>query len=678
MEIKQKEKELFNLKKTKLNNIRKTLKSEYFGIDNIIDEVIDNLESWYIFPKYSQKPKIINLWGMTGVGKTSLINRIIELLEINEKYYKFDLSQENGLKNRFIETIVHNQGNSPVILFDEFQNIKTINEENKEIEKSSTNIIWELLDSGKINILPNSYSRIYGIISFYERLLEFTNNNHIEVKNGIVVGGNTEQFKNEFYNHYNEEIKSEQLFLVPTNIHFEFSYLFSDVLGTDMMRSKLRKLNLYETLNLIEKGINKSKEPITYDYSDSLIFIAGNLDELYRFSSNMNPDIDCDLYHEKSKLLTITDVKKSLLKRFRSEQISRLGNNHIIYPALSSKNYKDIINYNLNNFKEFFKEKFDIEIYFKDSVKNIIYNESVFPLQGTRPILSTIENNIKSLTSEIISDIYEKDHNIDSIKWIYDDENFYIDFISNEKIIFTKNYKVKIKTNKLREPKKDDRQSLVSLHESGHIVASIFSLNICPKNAYSNTANNDGGFTTIIKPEWTTFNLIKNDIITKYGGYVAEKLIFGEEKLSTGSVSDISSLSSLAKSLYTDLGMIEKTPYKIGNQKLYNQTITKELKNVKLENLLEVCYNECINIIKNNETLLLKLTEYLIKNNKIEENKIKEFTEKYSNWDVPKWKTKDNYHGFKNIIENKLKNLKTNDLKIDTKEVNSISLNIKK
>lgn len=77
----------------KLSQVKAQLKKEFIGIDEVIDKVIESITSWYLIPEMNDRLVIVNLWGLTGTGKTSLVNRLIELLEIN-KYLYLDLGEK--------------------------------------------------------------------------------------------------------------------------------------------------------------------------------------------------------------------------------------------------------------------------------------------------------------------------------------------------------------------------------------------------------------------------------------------------------------------------------------------------------------------------------------------------------------------------------------------------------
>ena len=62
---------VFNLKNQRLSEIAAQLKNEFIGIDSIIDQLIYAVKPWYLAAELQESPLVINLWGMTGVGKTS-------------------------------------------------------------------------------------------------------------------------------------------------------------------------------------------------------------------------------------------------------------------------------------------------------------------------------------------------------------------------------------------------------------------------------------------------------------------------------------------------------------------------------------------------------------------------------------------------------------------------------
>jgi len=80
-------------KKKRLEDVRQKLKTEFFGLDAVIDQLIDLTGSWYCFPEIQEKPLVINLWGMTGTGKSSLVNRFVSLTGFDDAHYRFDMGE---------------------------------------------------------------------------------------------------------------------------------------------------------------------------------------------------------------------------------------------------------------------------------------------------------------------------------------------------------------------------------------------------------------------------------------------------------------------------------------------------------------------------------------------------------------------------------------------------------
>src|SRR5574343_824203 len=179
----------------------------------------------------------------------------------------------------------------------------------------------------------------------------------------------------------------------------------------------LSKLNARETIDFLFKVLQLGRRPSSKNFNKSLIFILGNIDEAYTMSGNFSADIDADQFHELSLKITVPKVKKALRDRFRDEQIARLGNIHIIYPALNKKSYQRIIKMALEKTATKLSELLFIEFEFDSSLEKQIYKDGVFPTQGVRPIFTTIQQIFKSKLSLFLSEMLTKNQMISKLKF---------------------------------------------------------------------------------------------------------------------------------------------------------------------------------------------------------------------------------------------------------------------
>ena len=121
--------EIISQKQEQLNAASKALKKEFFGIDNTIDQIIEAVSSWFLFPNIQRRPVIVNLWGLTGVGKSSLISQLTNLLGFKSKHYRFDLGEKSAndwvIKRNLTEIFSRANGFPVILTFDEFQHART-------------------------------------------------------------------------------------------------------------------------------------------------------------------------------------------------------------------------------------------------------------------------------------------------------------------------------------------------------------------------------------------------------------------------------------------------------------------------------------------------------------------------------------------------------------------------
>ena len=94
---------------------------------------------------------------MTGVGKTSLIQRMSELLSIGDNLFRFDIgdysSGDSKLRSDFSQKLKSSENKPIILMFDEFQIGRTISEDESEIDRNGLRALWDLLDTGKISII---------------------------------------------------------------------------------------------------------------------------------------------------------------------------------------------------------------------------------------------------------------------------------------------------------------------------------------------------------------------------------------------------------------------------------------------------------------------------------------------------------------------------------------------
>ncbi|MDU1906559.1 MAG: hypothetical protein E6772_17465 [Dysgonomonas sp.] len=635
-------------KRRVLDNAIKQLKQEFIGIDSVIDQITTAITSWYFFPEMQERPVIINLWGLTGIGKTSLVKRLVQLIDFDKQYYRFDLGESSGeyfdIQDSFRDIQQNSDGTPFIIGLDEFQLARTINEDQEEVDRATIRSIWDLLDSGKFDVI--SFGYYVGSLSKLIKRLNLAIIQGIQVKNGIVTS-DQELFKELVYSHYDpkeEKDEDEVIFFVPdsdlNNVYEVANQLFLNKMA---VRKKLNELDGEETLDFLAGLYKEALKPRTVDCTKSLIFVMGNLDEVYTMSRNFNPDMSADEFHRQSREITITEVKNSLLNRFRSEQIARLGNNHIIYPSFNQESFYKIIRLELDKVKKKIMDIYNLTIEFGEDIEKLVYAEGVYPTQGTRPLFTTVYQIINTRLGKILEEIYFGGVDVDNVQFSIgkqpaekDCTTIQINFIKDEKVVHYITDNQLLVLGKLRQEKQNDEQAIIAVHESGHAILSSILMKTIPESVFSVTADSASSGFVLTRPEWNYISRkeIINRLAVLLGGWVAEKIIFGEENVTIGSSSDLSNATKLAINAVYSCGM-GSTRVAFGNENTNStppfifdkneESVNNEAKEwlMKAENLAE-------DTLLKQKRLLIKMADYLSDKRTMDKEMIKEFVGQYS------------------------------------------------
>ncbi|HNF26502.1 MAG TPA: AAA family ATPase, partial [Leptospiraceae bacterium] len=143
-------------RKKNLEFVRTELKDHFVGIDFIIDSLLDYIQIWYLMPEILTRPIIVNLWGMTGVGKTDLVRRLVKLLDYTDRFCEIELSNiDETSYHTSVSSVLSrnklNDGRPCIVLFDEIQRFNTKDHDGNPLPQAKFTDFWELLSDGRLS-----------------------------------------------------------------------------------------------------------------------------------------------------------------------------------------------------------------------------------------------------------------------------------------------------------------------------------------------------------------------------------------------------------------------------------------------------------------------------------------------------------------------------------------------
>jgi cell division protease FtsH len=179
----------------------------------------------------------------------------------------------------------------------------------------------------------------------------------------------------------------------------------------------------------------------------------------------------------------------------------------------------------------------------------------------------------------------------------------------------------------------DHERKITAYHEAGHAIVGhvlpdsdpVHKVTIIPRGA-------TGGVTWFLPPEDRSYKNIyelKDVLARAMGGRIAEKLIFGEDAVTTGASSDLKNVASLAKGMILEEGMGKETRnlvfpeeatgyYTISTGKPYSEK-TAELIDKEIKALSDEAAKRAEAVLKANKTVLDRLANALLEKETLEE-----------------------------------------------------------
>ena len=530
---------------THLDQIKIQLKSEFIGLEEIIDQFIDAVIPWCTMGESQTRPLVVNLWGMTGVGKTSLVKRFLELWNKEESVIHFNMGSRSYSRDLLgsLEKMFSISGKPCVIIFDEFQHAKTLGELGKELENPMDRMIWQLLDDGKFLFTKNWFEteEMNELIAGLELCLD----RGVKVEKGKVIHG--WKFYKDIMSISERQSKSgdpeSRYFLTNSHLNLLFGLVKEEFKFLPLFKDYIFQLDGEEILKLARKIEKKSCSSREMDFSKSLILVVGNLDEAFDMSHFVSADHNPDNFYLESKKITFSKIKEGLKERFRMEEIARLGNIHLIYPALNSQVFREFIDKELKEISARFNKSINCSLEYSASVKNTLFEEGVTASQGFRPLRSTIRYLIESSLASIF------------YKMTFDyPQQALVDMEEDELIVKINGIVEGRKTLHLpiRESKRKKMApqtlAITAVHEAGHALVYAAVFGKLPKMTTITSSDYfSGGFVEGESMlDFDTYELIIRNIAVKMAGKKAEELVFGSDnQITFGCEDDVKSATRI-------------------------------------------------------------------------------------------------------------------------------------
>ncbi|MDV7699174.1 AAA family ATPase [Chryseobacterium soli] len=595
------DKEEIQKKKKKLDDCKAFLKKEFIGIDTIINDVMEYLQIWYLMPEILTRPVVINLWGMTGVGKTDLVRKMVSFLEFQNRFAEIELSNTDETTwNKSVADILQSNGLSDekpgIVLFDEIQRFNTLDADGTPVAQTKFTDFWELLSDGRLSKRERDDLEHY-LFSYLFRKKENERRK---------VNGETDLEENPYLNLWDaKELK-------------KYLSIEDDVMSIiDMKEEDMVKLILKKQKE------KKIYEPV--DYSKMLIIISGNLDEAFQMSRETSEaDVDANIFHAFTKKITVVDIKNALTRKFRPEQVARFGNIHLIYFSLKTEDFNQLIQRELDNLKKKTKAKFGVSLKISKNINALIYRNGVFPVQGVRPVFSSVVDILDTNLSKFLFEAI-----------IHDDKAIEIDYLESKKTITGKigSKVVEVpylgRIDKIRQTNQLDAVANISVHECGHAISYILYTGFAPLQLKSKVASSyAAGFTFPHQIHDTRESLLDKIKIYLAGG-IAEEIIFGEKNASIGRSHDREQATTLAIDYVRKYGF--EDDYQVTyNLEDYPHRMQQDITDVKIEKLMQELAKKTREDLLTHVELLKNMSKVLSKKGSMEPKEIYDIAQKHN------------------------------------------------
>lgn len=508
-----------------LTQAAEQLKTELFGIDDVIDRVIDAIRAWYVLPELITRPVIVCLWGLTGTGKTQLTRRLAQILGFYDRFVEVQMDgfshgasyRSSSISGMLGDSGIH-EGAPGILVLDEFQRFRTINRKGEDVKVERYQDVWTLLSDGR---LPPALSALTNI----ERKLAEA---HYEAERA--EDSDDKRTCKKSYRFQLDAWDAQELKRM-----LKLQEPLADIMRWPPTQVQTLFMRFQQSLSSWDT-----------DYSKLLVFVCGNLDEMYHETAQRveDCDTDADIFHRLTRSLSVIDVKKALAQRFKPEQIARLGNEHVVYPSFNKATYEQLIRNLCTRYCHDIATQCGVRFVIGQDVHDALYANAVFPAQGTRPLFSSVHAILSANLVKAALWVLEQRLPLQTrypITLAADKRHMVVQAGAQQE-----SFAMALELSRLKQRANADFRALLAVHEAGHALVYSLLFRQAPQEVKINIASFEGGYNSFAGLKVTTRQNALDMMCVGLAGRVAEELVFGEMACTTGAEQDYKQVTAEA------------------------------------------------------------------------------------------------------------------------------------
>lgn len=586
-----------------LQRVSAELKAQLFGIDAIIDRVIDAVRAWYVLPEVVQRPVIVCLWGLTGTGKTQLVRLLAQKLGFYDRFVEVQMdgfSHGSGHWSSSVSGMLADSGIEEaapgILLLDEFQRFRTTNDKGADLKVQRYQDVWALLSDGR---LPP--------------MLSFMNDLEVTL-------ADAEWDRDRDRDPVEDEAPDVAAPRKPARRFRLTPYEARELKRCLKLKESLLEIMAWsaERLQGVIHDFQRAPERWGTDYSRLLVFVAGNLDEMYQHVATRveDCDTDADIFHRFTSRLSVIDVKKALGLRFKPEQIARLGNNHLVYPSLDRRTYERLVADLCRRYAEEVGQSCGLRLEIDARVRQEIYDNAVFPAQGTRPLFSSVQALLSAtLVNAVLWAIEQGAVAGDAVRIALADDRQHLQAHWSGR---SQAFAVPFDLNRLKQRTHADFRALLAVHEAGHALLYGLLLKQVPLEVKINVASFHGGYNSFLPLKVHARRDVLDIICVGLGGRAAETLVFGPNACTTGAEQDLKQATAEAARFVRVHGFgdrLSRTDVPCEVDCEISTAIAPT--DAAVERILAAQYNRAQRLLQQHAGLLAQLAEALVRDGEV-------------------------------------------------------------